>query len=149
MADPKVVEGVLVGLLVGDGGTPTEAFTAFCGINAKTIAFTTNTNEQFLYDCTTPTNVPWRKLTKSGRSVSISGTGQLDSSVLDRYMTAYNSNNAVNAHYSIGVAALDGGGYWGGAFMFTNLEIVGTNGEMTTVSISLESSGAITWTDAV
>jgi predicted secreted protein len=47
------------------------------------------------------------------------------------------------------VAALDGGGHWSGKFMFTSLEIVGTNGELTTVSISLESSGAITWTDAV
>jgi len=55
----------------------------------------------------------------------------------------------VNCQYSIGVAALDGGGHWSGKFMFTSLEIVGTNGELTTVSISLESSGAITWTDAV
>lgn len=147
MADPKTVEGVLVGLLVGDGAT-SETFSAFCGINAKTINFQTNTNERFLYDCNTPTNVPWRKLTKSGRFVSISGTGELDSSVLDRYMEAYNSNDPVNAQFNIGVAALDGGGYWAGAFQFTNLEIVGTNGDLTTVSISLESSGAVTWTDA-
>lgn len=147
MADPKTVEGVLVGLLVGDGATD-EAFTAFCGINAKTISFQTNTNERFLYDCTTPTNVPWRKLTKSGRFASITGTGELDSTVLDRYMELYNSNEAANVQFNIGVAALDGGGYWAGAFMFTNFEIVGTNGELTTVNISLESSGALTWTDA-
>ena len=147
MADPKTVEGVLVGLLVGDGAT-SETFSAFCGINAKTINFQTNTNERFLYDCNTPTNVPWRKLTKSGRFVSISGTGELDSSVLDRYMEAYNSNDPVNAQFNIGVAALDGGGYFAAAMMFTNLEIVATNGELVTVSISLESSGAVTWTDA-
>lgn len=147
MADPKVVEGVLVGLLVGDGATD-EEFTAFCGINAKTINFQTNTNERFLYDCETPTNVPWRKLTKSGRFVSITGTGELDSSVLERYQEAYNANDPVNAQFSIGVAALDGGGYWSGAFMFTNFEVVATNGELVTVSITLESSGAVTWVDA-
>lgn len=147
MADPKTVEGVEVSLLVGDGA-PNEAFTAFCGINAKTISFQTNTNERFLYDCTTPTNVPWRKLSKSGRFVSITGTGELDSSVLDRYLEAFDSKDPVNAQFNIGVAALDGGGYFAGAFMFTNFEITANNGELVTVNISLESSGGVTWTDA-
>lgn len=147
MAEPKTVGGTRVSIMLGDGESA-ETFAAFCGINAKTINFQTNTNETFLYDCADPDAVPWRKLTKSGRFLSLSGTGQLDTSVLERYRDAYNSNAAVNAQILIDVLAANGGGYWECAVMFTNLNITGNNGEEVTVEISLESSGAVTWVDA-
>lgn len=147
MAEPKTVKGTLVGILLGDGATA-ETFSAFCGINAKTINFQTNTNEEFIYDCANLDAPPWRKLTKSGRFLSVTGTGQLDSDVLSRYQAAYDDDDAVNAQISIDVPAVDGGGYWESAMMLTNLNITGNNGETTTVEISLESSGPVTWVPA-
>jgi predicted secreted protein len=147
MAEPKTVKGTLVGILLGDGATD-ETFAAFCGINAKTINFQTNTNEEFIYDCDNLDTPPWRRLTKSGRFLSVTGTGQLDSEALERYQEAYDDDDAVNAQIQIDVPAADGGGYWTAALMLTNFNITGNNGETTTVEISLESSGPVTWVPA-
>ncbi len=147
MAEPKVVKGTLVSIMLGDGATD-EEFAAFCGINAKTINFQSNTNEDFIYNCDSLDTPPWRNLTKSGRFLSVSGNGLLDSTALERYWAAYGDDDAVNAQVSIGVPALDGGGYWECAMMLTQLNITGNNGEKTTVEISLESSGPVTWVAA-
>ncbi|MDF1625668.1 MAG: phage tail tube protein [Parvibaculaceae bacterium] len=147
MAQPKTMTGNKMTIALGDGATA-EEFNAFCGINAKTVNFQTNTNEDFVYDCDDTDSPPWRELTKSGRFVSITGSGQLDTSVLARYQEAYDSDEAVNAQVILDVLAANGGGYWEGAFMFTQFNITGNNGEKVQVEISLESDGAVTWVDA-
>lgn len=144
MSSPKIVKGTKVGILLGDGAT-VEEFASFCGINAKTINFQTNTNEEFIYDCDNLESPPWRTLTKSGRFLSISGAGLLDSVALERYRSAFNDDDATNAKIVIGVLSDDGGGYWEARLMTTGLEIVGNNGDVATVQISLESSGPVTW----
>ena len=147
MATPDTVKGTLVTVALGDGATA-EEFVSFCGINAKTINFQTNTNEEFVYDCDDLESPPWRTLTKSGRFLSVSGSGLLDSSVLARYQEAYDSDDAANAKIIIDVPAGVGGGFWSCALMLTSFNITGNNGESTQVEISLESSGPVTWTPA-
>lgn len=148
MAKPVTVKGTKVRLLQGDGADP-EVFTKFCGLTAKSINFQTNTNEQFVPDCTDPDAPAWRELTKSGRFVSISGSGLLDMDALAAYQAAYDSEDAANYRFEIAVPALDNGGHWLAPMMLTNFQVTGNDGELATVEIALESSGEVVWVPAV
>ncbi len=148
MAKPKTVKGTKVRLLQGDGETPTEGFTAFCGLTARSINFQTNTNETFVPDCADPDAPAWRELAKAGRYVSISGSGILDMNALPRYQEAYDDDEAVNYRVEIAVPALDNGGHWAGPFMLTNFSVTGNDGEHANVEVTLESAGAVVWVNA-
>lgn len=147
MAKPKIVKGTKVRLLQGDGATP-EVFTKFCGLTAKSINFQSNTNETFVPDCDDPDAPAWRELAKSSRYVSLSGSGLLDMTALEAYQAAYDNDEADNYRFEIAVPALDNGGYWKGAFMLTNFQVTGNDGEHAQVEITLESSGAVAWKPA-
>ena len=148
MAPPLIVKGTKVRLLKGDGAEP-EVFSKFCGLTAKSINFQTNTNETFVPDCDDPDAPAWRELAKSGRYVSMSGSGLLDMNALDEYQAAYDNDGTDNYRFEIAVPALQHGGHWLGAFMLTNFTVTGNDGEHATVEIALESSGEVTWVPAV
>lgn len=149
MAVPTTALGTKFRVLLGDGGTPTELFTAFCGLTAKSINFQTNTNEFFVPDCDDPDAPAWREIAKSGRFVSIAGEGIMDfGNAFERYMAAYADPDPVNARIEIAIPAVDNGGYWEGAFLLTNFQVTGNDGEKITTSIALESDGAVTWVPA-
>lgn len=149
MVKPLTVRGTKVKLLMGDGASPgPEVFTKFCGLTAKSINFQSNTNEFFVPDCDDPDAPAWRELTKSGRFVSMSGSGLLDMNALEDYQAAYDNDDAGNFRFQIDVPVLSNGGYWQGPFMLTNFQVTGNDGELATVEITLESSGAVTWTPA-
>jgi len=147
MAKPVTVKGTKVRLLQGNGATP-EVFTAFCGLTAKSINFQTNTNETFVPDCDDPDAPQWRELTKSGRYVSISGSGLLNMGSLESFQAAYDEDETTAYRFEIAVPALQNGGYWTGQFMLTNFQITGNDGDLTQVEITLESSGEVTWVAA-
>lgn len=147
MAKPVTVKGTKVRLLQGDGATP-EVFSAFCGLTAKSINFQTNTNETFVPDCDDPDAPQWRELSKSGRYVSISGSGLLNMGSLEAFQAAYDEDETATYRFEIAVPALQHGGYWIGQFMLTNFQITGNDGELTNVEITLESSGEVLWVPA-
>ena len=147
MAKPITTKGTKVRLLQGDGAQP-EVFTKFCGLTAKSINFQTNTNETFVPDCDNPDDPAWRELAKSGRYVSITGSGLLDQNALESYQAAYDSDEAANYRMEIAVPLASKGGHWIGPFMLTNFTITGNDGELTTVEITLESSGTVAWVPA-
>lgn len=148
MAKPVTVKGTKVRLLQGNGATP-EVFTAFCGLTAKSINFQTNTNETFVPDCDDPDAPQWRELSKSGRYVSISGSGLLNMGSLEAFQAAYDEDETATYRFEIAVPALQFGGHWIGQFMLTNFQITGNDGELTNVEITLESSGEVTWVPAI
>lgn len=148
MAKPVTVKGTKVRLLQGNGALP-EIFGSFCGLTAKSINFQTNTNETFIPDCDDPDAPQWRELTKSGRYVSISGSGLLNMGSLAAFSAAFNDNDPANYRFEIAVPALQNGGYWAGLFMLTNFQVTGNDGDLTTVELTLESSGEVTWVAAV
>lgn len=147
MAKPKTVKGTKVRLLQGDGATP-EVFTSYCGLTAKSINFQTNTNETFVPDCDDPEAPQWRELSKSGRYVSLSGSGLLNMDSLASFQSAYDEDSTATYRFEIAVPALEHGGHWEGQFMLTNMQITGNDGELTNVELTLESSGEVLWVPA-
>lgn len=147
MAKPKTVKGTKVRLLQGNGATP-EVFTGFCGLTAKSINFQTNTNETFVPDCDNPDAPQWRELSKSGRYVSLSGSGLLNMASLASFQAAYDEDETATYRFEIAVPVLEHGGHWEGQFMLTNFQITGNDGELTQAEITLESSGEVVWVPA-
>lgn len=147
MAQPTTKRGTKVQILKGDGGGP-EVFSAFCALIAKSFNFQTNTNEFFVPDCADPDAPAWREVVKSGRFLSVSGSGTLAMEDLASYQASYDSDLSDNYQLALDTTDTTYGGHWAGAFMLTNLQIDGNDDGKVQVSISLESDGPVTWVPA-
>lgn len=148
MAQPTTRRGTKLRVLQGDGAAPTEAFTAYCAINAKEVRFTTQTGEFYVPDCADPEAPTWRQIVKSGRAMTVTGSGTLAFEDLSRYQAAYNDDEALNYRVELDATNVAHGGHWAAKFAVTELSITGNDAELVQVSITLESDGAVTWVDA-
>ena len=145
MAKPVTIKGTAFRLFLGDGATP-EVFSALCGLTTKGINFQTNTNESFVPDCDNPDDPAWREITKSGKFATITGSGIMDAvGAFPRYRDAYDSADSVNMQVRMGASGAFLGGYWEGAFMLTQFNVTGNDGDKVNVEITMESDGEVTW----
>lgn len=144
MARPNTLKGTKVSILIGDTQDP-PVYTKFCGLTAKAIRFVKNTNEFFVPDCDDPDDPAWRELAASGRSATITGSGILDLDAQTAMRAAMNDSDPVPMKVMLDDAA---GGAWTGTFMVTEMNVTGNDGELTQVSLTLESSGEVLWTAA-
>lgn len=147
MVKPTVAKGTKFRLLMGDGATP-EVFAALCGLTTKGIQFQSNTNEVFIPDCDNPDDPAWRKITKAGKFATITGSGLLDfKNAFPKYRAAWESEDPVNMRVYFDVVGADGGGYWQGAFLLTQLNVTGNDGDYVQAEITMESDDAAAWVD--
>jgi hypothetical protein len=150
MAQPTIVRGTSVDILIGDGATP-EVFSIVCGLTTRNFTEQVNTSDSFVADCADPEDVPIRRLIPTGRQWSLSGEGRYNraqASVLRaaigvtknyRFVISEPSGDAVDA------------GYYEGPAMLTNRQIGGSAGEsgnFASDSLQIESDGEWTWNDA-
>ncbi len=143
----KTLNGEQLLIQIGDGASP-ETFAHDCLINTERgIAFAADMQEFVIPNCLTPEDPAWKETTKDGLSASINGAGMVHTSSVESFFNWYTSKNTKNVRVNVNVAGSDGGGYWSGAFHLSAFEITGTRKEKATVSITLVSSGAVTWTD--
>lgn len=145
----KALKGKSLLVQFGDGADP-EVFAQVCSINSdRGIVFTAETNQTRVPDCDDPELIGWFRREKTAKGATISGAGTLHTPDLEDLFDYFNSEDPRNLRVKLnGVVALDGGGHFAGAFHCTGLEVTGTVGEYTQVSISLESDGAVSWVDA-
>lgn len=147
MAAVKTLNGEKLLVQIGDGASP-ETFTHDCLINTERgIAFSAETQEFIVPDCLAPEDPAWKEVTKDGLSATISGAGMLHTSSVEDWFNWFKSPDTKNCRVRVDVAGADGGGYWEGAFHLTALEITGDRKQKSTVSVTLVSNGAVTWTD--
>ena len=146
----KALKGKSLLIKIGDGATPTEVFAQPCSINSdRGIVFTAETNQTRVPDCDDPELIGWFRREKVAKGATINGAGTLHTLDLEDYFNWFDDEATRNVEVVLnGVAGADGGGKFSGAFHCTGLEVTGTVGEYTQVSLSLESDGAIAWTDA-
>lgn len=148
MATPTVASGTKLLVKLGNGASP-EVFAEPCGLTTKNFTLNKGTNDIDLPDCDDPDAISWLGREAQNRSAEISGDGVLDTTVLDSYQAWFDSNAARNVQIAINVAAASGGGHWTGAFHLTSLAIGGERGQKITVSLTIQSDGAVTWVPAV
>lgn len=146
----SAVKGKSLLIQIGDGDTPTEGFTHPCSINSERgIVFAAETNQQRVPDCADPELIGWFLREKVAKGATISGAGTLHSNDLEDFFAWFDDSDTRNVRVKLnGVNLAAGGGHFAGAFHCTGLELTGTVGEYSNVSISLESSGTVAWVPA-
>jgi TP901-1 family phage major tail protein len=132
--------GSLVLLKVGDGGAP-ETFTPVGGLVLTSFI---HRNEGI--DATTLDSGAWHELLEGAgmRTVSISGSGRFTDSAAEEAVRA-NAMNASIRNYRI---TFGNGDVLSGKFQIMSYQRGGANGNIEVYSLSLASSGPITFTPA-
>lgn len=126
-------------LKVGDGATA-EAFTTVGGMRSTGI---TINNEPV--DVTDKDSAGWREILAAagGKTVSVSGAGVFKDSASEATMRTNILNQTLN-NYRV---QFEDGSYFAGAFLVTALTYTGENNGAREYSLTLESSGAVTYTE--
>lgn len=147
MAEPNTIEGRFFVLMVGDGATPSEVFTALCGLNGSQFNRTGQTNDRFIRDCAVPTALPWRKAVRTGKQVDITANGyfNIDNRAEVDALWMENKNYRYVVYDDDGVTPL---GHYGGAGIATSINMGGDENDLGTIEITIASNGAWVWTDA-
>lgn len=141
MAKPK---GRLMLINISDGTTPTEAFAVLCALITKTLSINTEQIDVTSPDCATPGGVMWRETFDGVKSISVSGTGFIKDEASEKRLNTVAMASPNIANFQIVVPEI---GTYSGAFS-VNAEFGGDATGGATYGLSLESTGAITFTPA-
>jgi hypothetical protein len=147
MALAKSMRGTRLLIKIGDGAVP-EVFTHNCSINAQR-AFTRSSqlNEFNVPDCNDPDLMAVTEREKVSLSSTITGSGILNTPDVPFFNAYYESASPKNVRVAMDqVLGADGGGFWSGAFLLESIEFSGDRGGKTEVTLTLQSTGAITFT---
>ena len=127
-------------LKIGNGAT-VEAFTTVGGMRSTGITLGNET-----VDVTDKDSAGWRELLESagGKSVSVSGSGVFKDSASETTVRTAALADTID-NYRV---QFEDGDYFAGAFQITSLEFTGENNGAREYSLTLESSGAVTYTAA-
>lgn len=129
---------------IGDGGG-TETFANLCGLNSKSLTINNSSIDVTTPDCTSPEGALWTETLNGLKNVSVSGDGFFEDSTAEARMNtvAMAADNACNFQ----IIVPDFGTY-AGSFRIASLEFGGETEGGVTYSLSLESTGAVTFTAA-
>lgn len=150
MAQPKIVKGGYIDILVGDGATP-EVFTKLCGLNTKSFTIQKNTSDVFVPDCDDPEDIPVRFLNVTGLQWDLSGSGLYNRAQGPLIRTLASDSASRNMRFVMSEPGTDpvDDGYYAGKALVTNVQFGGPTGaEYATVDLTLASEGAWDWVEA-
>ena len=114
---------------IGDAASP-EVFSNLCGLNSKSLTINNSSIDVTTPDCTSPEGALFTETLAGLKNVAVSGD-------------VFFEDNSVNMQ----IVVPDFGTY-AGAFRISSLEFGGETEGGVTYSLSLESSGAVTFTAA-
>lgn len=127
---------------IGDGASP-EVFSNLCGLNSKSLTINNSSIDVTTPDCTTPGGALWTETLNGLKNVSVTGDGFFEDSASELRMNtvAMAADNVCN--FQVVVPAF---GTYAGAFRIASLDFGGETEGGVTYSVSLESTGAVTFT---
>jgi len=127
---------------IGDGADP-EVFSNLCGLNSKALTINNSSIDVTTPDCSTPGGALWTETLNGLKNVTVTGDGFFEDSASETRMNtvAMAADNSCN--FTITVPAF---GTYAGAFRIASLEFGGETEGGVTYSLSLESTGAVTFT---
>lgn len=129
---------------IGDGEAG-EAFANLCGLNSKSLTINNSSIDVTTPDCTTPEGALFTATLAGLKNVSISGNGFFEDSTTEARMNTVAMANDNQANFQVVVPDF---GTYAGAFRITSLEFGGETEGGVTYSLSLESTGTVTFTAA-
>lgn len=114
-----------------------------CGLNSKTLTINNSPIDVTTPDCTAPDGALWTETLAGVKNVSVSGDGFFEDSTAEARMNTVAMQADSKAEFEIVVPDF---GTFAGAFRITTVEFGGETEGGVTYSISLESTGTVTFT---
>lgn len=130
---------------IGDGASPTEVFSNLCGLNSKALTINNSSIDVTTPDCATPGGALWTETLNGLKNVTITGDGFFEDSASEARMNTVAMSADNKCNFTVTVPAF---GTYAGAFRIASLEFGGETEGGVTYSLSLESTGAVTFTAA-
>lgn len=144
MAQAQTVRFSGLRVLLGDGNPVDEAFAAPCGLRERSLTLSKEFGESVVPDCTDEDAAAWTERDVNSKTASIAGTGVIDTSALTTWQGRFDSDTSGNVRIEVWRGTKVG--HWQGAFHLESLEFGATKGERSTIDLSMQSDGAVTWT---
>lgn len=149
MAQATTVRFGQQALLIGDGATPTENFTAPCGITSLTKTTNVETNTVNIPDCDDPDLASFLGIDEISRQIQIQFGGVLATEALDMWQEWDLAGGYKNVRWFRDLSAANGGGYLQGSALFTAFEEAGEAKQRYNITGTITFDGKPTWTPAV
>jgi predicted secreted protein len=130
-------------ILIGDGATPTEVFTAPCGLTTKNFELSANSNEVQVPDCDDPDAPAWIERVVATMTGTIAGNGIMAKESFPLWRDWALQGVTKNARVQLIGAAM---GYYAGAFILSKFGISADLGDKVQVDVTMDSDGQISWT---
>lgn len=149
MAKPTTASWSKLLIMLGDGATPTEVFTAPCALTTKGITFSADTSDSNVPDCDNPDLPSWVERTVRGLSGEISGSGRLALESLPTWRTWFFGGARKNIRVRIDVPLANNGGYFAMGAVLTGFGVSGNEDDgKLGVEVTIQSDGEVTWVPA-
>lgn len=129
---------------ISDGATP-DVFANLCGLNSKTLTLNNSLIDVTTPDCASPSGALFTESLNGVKNVSISGDGFFEDSVSELRMNTVAMSADPKTNFQVVVPAF---GTYAGAFYIESLEFGGETEGGVTYSLTLASTGAVTFTAA-
>lgn len=149
MAQAKSLKFAQQSVLLGDGATPTEVFSAPCGFTELTMTVNIETNTTNVPDCADPDLPAWLASDEVSKQMTISGNGILDTDAMQEWRDWLMTGGEKNVRWMTAGAAADGGGYFQAPAIMSAYEETGARGQRWSLSATLTLNGKPTFTAAV
>ena len=138
-------KGRLLLIKIGDGVTPPEGFTTLCGLRSKTMTINNSEIDVTTADCDAPGGPLWTEILDGAKRVWVSGNGYFKDETNEATLNTLALSGDPVANFQIVVPDF---GTFDGAFHVSSLEFGGEQEDGVTYSLTLASSGAITFNAA-
>ena len=129
---------------IGDGADPV-VYSNLCGLNSKSLTINNSSIDVTTPDCTTPEGALYTETLAGLKNVSVSGDGFFEDSTAEARMNTVAMANDNSTDFQIVVPDF---GTYAGTFRIASVEFGGETEGGVTYSLSLESSGTVTFTAA-
>ena len=116
-----------------------------CGLNSKSLTLNNSSIDVTTPDCTSPEGALYTETLAGLKNVAVSGDGFFEDSTAEARMNTVAMANDNKTDFEIVVPDF---GTYAGAFRIASLEFGGETEGGVTCSVSLESTGAVTFTAA-
>jgi hypothetical protein len=148
VAQAKTFKFSEVAILLGDGATPTEVFTAPCGLTQMGMTIAADSNQTIIPDCAAPDAAAWAVTEVTSLQMTLSGQGVLDRDARPIWEDWVMSGEEKNIRWMYDVSSADFGGYYSAPGILDNYQVTSQRGQRATVQISIKLNGKPIWTAA-
>ena len=149
MAQAKTIKFAEQLLMLGNGATPTEVFTAPCGFTSLNLTVNIETSSTNVPDCANPDLPAWLESDEVSKQMTIGGNGVMDRDAIKIWRAWLLAGGTKNVRWFTSGNAAAGGGYWQAPGILSTYEETGERGQRWQLNIGITLSGAPIWTNAV